>query len=276
MKINHKALVTSLLVLSFGVALVANANHSWGSYHWARESNPFTLKLGDNVSASWDSYLNTSSSQWSLSSVLDTSVVAGGTNNTKGRSTPKNCVPTSGRVEICSENYGNTGWLGIAQIWVSGGHIVQGTTKLNDTYFNSGFYNTPGWRSLVVCQEVGHNFGLGHQDEDFNNLPVDPHTCMDYFVPDANEIVGPNAHDYEELDLIYSHLDSFNSYDDGSSGDSGSGGNGNGKGKPSIVNLDNPSEWGRSLKQDAQGKDNLFVRDLGNGRKVFTHVFWAR
>jgi hypothetical protein len=35
----------------------ADANHSWGGYHWARTSNPFTLKLGDNVSSEWDSYL---------------------------------------------------------------------------------------------------------------------------------------------------------------------------------------------------------------------------
>jgi hypothetical protein len=27
-----------------------------GNYHWARTSNPFTLKLGDNVSSAWDSY----------------------------------------------------------------------------------------------------------------------------------------------------------------------------------------------------------------------------
>ena len=52
-----------------------SANHSWGGYHWARSSNPFTLKLGDNVSASWDSYLVTTSSDWSQSTVLDTTIV---------------------------------------------------------------------------------------------------------------------------------------------------------------------------------------------------------
>ena len=29
--------------------------------------------------------------------------------------------------------------------------------KLNDSYFNSAPYNTTVWRSLVMCQEVGHN-----------------------------------------------------------------------------------------------------------------------
>src|SRR6266540_1791449 len=57
--------------------LVGRANHSWGGYHWARTSNPFTVKLGDNVSSTWDSALSTASSDWSKSTVLDTTVVAG-------------------------------------------------------------------------------------------------------------------------------------------------------------------------------------------------------
>ena len=34
----------------------ASASHSCGNYHWARTANPFTLKLGDNVSSAWDSW----------------------------------------------------------------------------------------------------------------------------------------------------------------------------------------------------------------------------
>ncbi|MEK7215504.1 MAG: hypothetical protein AAB289_07915, partial [Chloroflexota bacterium] len=48
----------------------AEADHSWGNYHWARTANPFTLTLGDNVSSAWDSYLATASTDWSLSVVL--------------------------------------------------------------------------------------------------------------------------------------------------------------------------------------------------------------
>jgi hypothetical protein len=29
----------------------ANATHSWNGYHWARTANPFTLKLGDNLTS---------------------------------------------------------------------------------------------------------------------------------------------------------------------------------------------------------------------------------
>jgi len=149
----------AILGLMLGTS-AASANHSWGGYHWARTSNPFTLKLGDNVTAAWDSTLITTSSDWSQSTVLDTTIVAG---QSKGR-----CRATSGRVEVCNSTYGNNGWPGLASISITGGtHIEQGTVKLNDTYFNTATYNTTAWRNLVMCQEVGHMFGLAHQDEAF-------------------------------------------------------------------------------------------------------------
>ena len=66
------------------LAASALAAHSWGSYHWARTANPFMLKLGDNVNSTWDAHLATTSADWSLSSVLDTSIVAGGTKPKSG------------------------------------------------------------------------------------------------------------------------------------------------------------------------------------------------
>src|SRR3989344_796818 len=152
-------LATMLVIVGLGVS-VANADHSWGGYHWARTANPFTLELGDNVSSSWDGYLSTTASDWSTSSVVDTTVKTG---KTKARL----CKATNGRVEVCSERYGSTGWLGVAQIWVSGSHITKGAVKMNDTYFNTATYNTPAWRNMVMCQEVGHTLGLDHQDENF-------------------------------------------------------------------------------------------------------------
>ena len=62
-----RLLTIMLLVAALaGLPATAGASHSWGSYHWARTSNPFTLKLGDNVSSVWDSYLATTASDWSL------------------------------------------------------------------------------------------------------------------------------------------------------------------------------------------------------------------
>lgn len=177
---------------SLVLAAPAAASHSWNGYHWGRTANPFTLKLGDNVSGVWDSHLAKVSSDWSTSQVLDTSVVAGGAKN-------KQCRPQSGRVEVCNGSYGFNGWLGLAQIWLSGGHIVQGSAKVNDTYFNTSTYNDANARQHVLCQEIGHTFGLDHQMAQ---------SCMD----DRNGLfdpryVSPNAHDFEQLETIYAHLD---------------------------------------------------------------------
>ena len=249
-----------LSVVFASVAITAYATHSWGSYHWARTANPFTLKLGDNVSSAWDAYLSTTSSDWSVSSVLDTTIVTGGTD-------PRKCRATSGRVEVCSAKYGFNGWLGIAQIWVSGDHIAKGVTKLNDSYFNTATYNTPGWRNLVMCQEVGHTLGLDHQDEIFGNSNLG--TCMDYTDDPDGTLKGqlsnehPNAHDYEQLETIYAHLDSVTTVGQTTAGPGKSG------------EAANASEWGKSVKEDGKGRPALYERDLGNGEKVFTFVIWA-
>lgn len=230
------------------------ASHSWGNYHWARQSNPFTLKLGDNLSSVWDPYLVTTSSDWSKSNMLDTFIVAG--------QSRKNCRPTAGRVEACNAKYGNNGWLGMAQIWASGTHITQGLTKVNDTYFSTPTYNTSAWKSLVMCQEVGHTLGLDHQDEDKSNPNLG--TCMDYTgSPDSNQ--HPNQHDYDMLEQIYAHLDSFSTINQSL---------GQVAREMALGNLDNPGEWGRSIKDN--GKVALYERDLGFGNKLFTFVIWTK
>lgn len=254
--ISHRSaglLVLALTVLAFQPSTFAH--HRWRRYHWARQSNPLTVKLGKNLSSAWTTYLTSASADWSNSDVLNTTVVTGSTNGAT-------CAPNSGRVEVCNAAYGSTGWLGVAQIWITGGsHITQGTVKVNDTYFNQAQYNTPSWRQLVICQEVGHTFGLDHQDENFNNANLG--TCMDYTSnpdgPPSN--TSPNAHDYEELDIIYSHFDSFTSV-----------GASTGQTNPA---LNNASEWGQLVKVAHGGKTQIFERDLPNGQRVVTFVIWA-
>jgi hypothetical protein len=187
-------------------ALPANANHSWGGYHWARQSSSsFTLKVGNNVSSGWASYLDTTISDWSKSNVLDMTKVAGSTR-------PKNCRPTAGRVEVCNASYGNNGWLGVAQIWITGKHITQGTVKLNDYYFQFASYNNINERQHVICQEVGHTIGLGHTSEDGSSQ----NTCMDYYHNTSDtdtKSTHPNQHDYDQLASIYNHTDSTTTVD---------------------------------------------------------------
>ena len=247
--------ITVLALVAFPSA--ASANHSWNGYHWARTANPFTLKLGDNVSGLWDNMLATASNDWSQSTVLNTQIVTGGTR-------PKNCRPTTGRVEVCSANYGGTQWLGVAQIWLSGGHIVQGTVKNNDYYFGSSSYayNNTAEMQHVICQEIGHTFGLAHQDESGASL----NTCMDYYHNTSasdTKSTHPNQHDYDELATIYSHLDSTTTV-----GAAASMPNEMAKG-----DFSSPNAWGQEVSRNA--RESVFVRDFGNGNQVVTFVIWV-
>jgi hypothetical protein len=238
------------------------ANHSWGNYHWGTTTGVATIKTGDNVDSRWDAYLIEAIGDWNVSGKIELVKVPGGTS-------PKACRPTSGQIEACNARYGNTGWLGIAQIWASGSHIVQGLTKLNDTYFDTATYNTPAWRRMVTCQEIAHDFGLGHQDETFDNANLG--SCMDYTNdPDggaggassndpSNE--HPNSHDFDQLISIYNHKDSSNTASM-SIGNAGAAPEGR-------------AEWGRLIHSSPTGRVQVFERDYGNGNRVITHVFWA-
>ena len=259
-----------VLIAVAAVPTVTLANHSWGSYHWARTSNPFTIKTGDNVDSKWDAYLDEAISDWNKSTVLGLTKVAGGSN-------PKNCRPTSGRIEVCNSTYGNNGWLGLAQIWASGSHITQAISKLNDTYYNTATYDTPAWRRLVMCQEIAHDFGLDHQDETFDNANLG--SCMDYTNdPDggaggasstdpSNE--HPNAHDFNQIETIYSHGDSSTTV---------------GAKLPSSVSpamrnmvLSGVEQFGPVVKAVANGGGlaTYHEQDFGGGNKIVTHVFWT-
>ncbi len=256
--------VVLCLAGSLFLVRAASATHAWGCYHWSRPSNPFTVTFGNNLNSTWSPFLSTAASDWSITSGAcnnPQNPVRGtvGAGMAKGR-----CRPTAGRVEVCNGTYGNTGWLGIAQIWVSGCHITQGTVKVNDTYFNTPQYNTPAWRSFVMDQETGHTLGLTHQDENFNNPDLldacGRGSCMDYSADPSNNTT-PNQHDYDELVIIYNHSDgaaliALNAADNGE-------------------RLDEPSAWGQAVRF-ANGRPIVFERTIGPDQKLLTHVIWAR
>jgi len=194
-----------------GGALMASAaqalpTQSWNGYHWAR-TGELSLALGDNVSAAWKPYFSTAAKQWSAASNIDFAPTLGST-------TPSTCDAVYGGVEVCSGNYGATGWLGYATVWLGGAFIVQATVKLNDYYFNQPKYNTSAWRAMTACQEIGHTLGLAHNDTIRTDL--NKGTCMDY-TNDPTGLAGgangklanlaPSASDFAALNGIYATVD---------------------------------------------------------------------
>ena len=253
-----KSLLTTLtagLVLLAIVASPASAAHSWGGYHWARTANPFSLNVGDNVSGSWDTYLATANADWSATSIMDLASVPGSSN--------KRCAMTAGTVQVCNGTYGNNGWLGLATINITGGtHITQGSAKMNDTYFNTAKYNNPNEKLHVICQEVGHTFGLGHTSEDGSSQ----NTCMDYFSNTGANATStlsthPNQHDHDQLASIYAHLDSSSTLAPAAAASAGM------AGRPGAV----PH---RSERSD-RGNHSVIVEHFIDGSARITDVLWA-
>lgn len=244
---------------------LAYADHSWGNYHWARTANPFTLKVGDNLTSSdWKSKLAQASQDWnspetfSTTSPLVTAVVAGRAG--------KHCSMVVGTAQVCNGNYGKNGWLGLATIRIANGtHITQGSAKVNDSYFSTLKYNNPNEKLHVMCQEIAHTFGLDHQSTDGSSQ----NSCMDYFSNTGANATStlstkPNLHDFEELNLMYGHLDSMTTLAvmaarTASGSDS----------------TDDPRSWGHHRSQSDNGRSSTYVRHNGDGTQTVTHVYWT-
>ena len=249
MRFRSFSVVVALALMAAGMVVsTASASHAWGNYHWARTSNPFTVPLGDNVTntaySNWEGALSAASVDWTASSVLNSPVVAGAAGN------PKRCGANNGRIEVCNAAYGPNGWLGLASISTSGSHIVRATAKMNDTYFNSTRYNYTAERH-VMCQEVGHGYGLGHQDESGADL----NTCMDY--ANALDNPSPNAHDYAQLETIYGHTDSTSTV--------------------SAIAATNFPENAAPIAVERRDTiaASYITEDYGNGFRIHRHIFWA-
>jgi hypothetical protein len=256
----------ALAIAAFAAAalpMVGSADHSWGDYHWARTGASFSLKVINSTTPDWDSYVAQAVNDWTVSTVLDMEEDPYGSTDSKVR---RQCSAPDGMVRICNLAYGQNGWLGIAGISIdANGHIIKGYTKLNDTYFSMGYYNAPVWKQSVTCQELGHNVGLAHQDENFYNQSL--YSCMDYQDP---PYPNPDDHDREQLKAIYGHVDSYNSY-----ASSGSGGGGGGcKGRACQSGQDGVDiGWGMSLGR--RGAHEVFLRIDPHGIRHLTHVRWV-
>ncbi|MDQ2920856.1 MAG: hypothetical protein M3R52_04460, partial [Acidobacteriota bacterium] len=167
------------------------------SYHWARTANPFTLKVGNNVTSTWTTQFNTALADWSNSSVMK---------------------------------------------------------------------NNPNEKLHVMCQEIGHTFGLDHQSTDGSSQ----NTCMDYFSntgANASSTLSthPNQHDYDELVIIYTHLDSFTTLAAKAAATSGS-----------SEATDDPNSWGWLVSQSANGRSSTYARGNSDGSMTATHVYWTQ
>ena len=230
------------------------ANNAWGDYHWDGASTPVALTLEDNLSPSWSTVLGTVEADWDTGA-LDLTIDSSPDGSTNCGNPLANVGPANpGEIEVCNGSYGTNGWLGVARIWIAadGTHISAAIAAVNDSYLGSGgAYDNANARQHVLCQEVGHTFGLDHQKSPKKQ------TCMNaQWGLTSSSFVSPNPHDYDQLASIYAHLD----------GTSEEGGNGGG---PCDKKPDHP-------KCQAGSPGHSFeVERLANGQIMLTWITWA-
>lgn len=200
MKLNRLATSLAVAAVVLSASFAAQASHRWGNYHWGTTSYPINLQVIDSNTPDWDGELAQTLSDWSASTKLNLAI----TSSDDSSRARKQCRAVSGKIRSCNAAYGNNGWLGLASINISGNHITQGTSKMNDSY--SAQFAIQTERDHVMCQEIGHLFGLGHTSEDGSSQG----TCMDY--SSSPNSTRPNSHDYNLLLEIYNHTDSSNTW----------------------------------------------------------------
>ena len=90
------------------VATVADARHQWGRYAWAWDGRPLDMVIYNNTSGDWESRVGVASNGWNVSDSINGTVSPG--NN------PKCDFLTARRIDVCNDDYGSVGWLGLASM----------------------------------------------------------------------------------------------------------------------------------------------------------------
>jgi len=217
------------------------ASHFWSTFKWPNPTGNLVLNIGDchtSGTEDWTLMLTDVVDKWNNVPQYQDGF---GETYTATNVVFQKTDCTSGMIKSYNDNYGATGWIGLASIWLDSNKLItRATSKVNEYYSP----NTAQWQH-VMCQEIGHGFPLGHTSTDGS----DQDTCMDYASGLNNKY--PNAHDIEMLDILY------------------------GPSQPTPSPTPSPTKKPRGGKGGGKGRKKRFSdSDEGNKVKQFFEDYW--
>lgn len=192
-----KTILLALTIFILGCSTQVNVGHSeegihsWNTYHWAEGSFPLDVKnnMKDSV---WQPFFDETVQVWD------------------GLEHHLSIYTTTNQGSVVTESRRSQQWLGLASIYVDNlGHITSGKVTMNPTMLSDSRYTDTAIQH-VFCQEMGHILGLGHIAESTTCMDdcAWADTSTDWLACLNNPLAeGPDAHDAEQLDLIYGHED---------------------------------------------------------------------
>lgn len=111
---------------------------------WNNKGKGLVLTVQNGCSNDWDPYFIQAISDWSVSDALKLSP-------TKLNSQDLDCTAKRGKMIVCNDFFGSTGWTGLNEVYFEGTKIAASVAKMNETYLNKA---SSSEKQYVMCHEV--------------------------------------------------------------------------------------------------------------------------
>jgi hypothetical protein len=162
--------------------------------HWGNDQrNGLGLNFVNSMSLDWHEFFDEAVEDWDAAPSLFLTTSQDGL---------LSCNHLRGKIRVCNDEFGDTGWLGINEaIYYEYGDgkeniIVSSVAKINESYLREA---SDSQKQYVVCHEIGHAFALAHRYEEGS--------CLIATTQKFSLNMRPDSVDFEKLQNLYGVFD---------------------------------------------------------------------